>query len=74
MLAHKKSDNPTIQLSPRKLAALKELSRLGVKLSDGYDYSLLEYASSETTLLQVRKRLSSIKGSLSNEIVEERHK
>lgn len=62
------------QVSSRKLEALKSLSKLGLKLSDGYDYSLWEYASPETTLEGVRNRLSSIKTSLSEEIVEERNR
>lgn len=74
MPAYRKSDNSVVQLSSKKLEALKELSRLGVKLSDGYDYILWEYASSETTLDDVRKRLSSIKTSLAKEIIEERNR
>ncbi|NCO67984.1 MAG: hypothetical protein COY75_02035 [Nitrospirae bacterium CG_4_10_14_0_8_um_filter_41_23] len=62
------------QVSSRKLEALKSLSKLGLKLSDGYDYALWEYASPETTLEDVRNRLSSIKTSLSEEIVEERNR
>lgn len=64
----------TAGLSSKKLEAIKELSSLGLKLSDGYDYVLLEYTSPETTLDDVRKRLSSIKTSLSEEIIEERNK
>jgi len=74
MPVSKKSDNVTIQLSSKKLEALKELSKLGIKLSDGYDYILKEYASPETTLANVRERLSSIKTSISKEIIEERNK
>jgi hypothetical protein len=70
----RKSDNITIQLSSKKLEALKELSKLGIKLSDGYDYILKEYALPETTLADVRKRLSSIKTSVAKEIVEERNR
>ena len=62
------------QVSSRKLEALKSLSKLGLKLSDGCDYALWEYASPETTLEDVRNRLSSIKTSLSEEIVEERNR
>jgi len=43
MLASKKSDNATIQISSKKLEALKELSKLGIKLSDGSDYTLRDY-------------------------------
>jgi len=74
MIISKKSDNVPIQLSSKKLEALKELSKLEIKLSDGYDYILKEYASPETTLADVRERLSSIKTSISKEIIEERNK
>ena len=74
MLASRKSDNLAVQLSSRKLEGLKELSKLGIKLSDGYDYILSKYASLETNLEDVRKRLSSIKTSLAKEIIEERNR
>ncbi len=74
MIASRKSDTLAVGLSPMKLEAIKGLSKLGLKLSDGYDYVLWEYASPETTLDDVRKRLSSIKTSLSEEIIEERNK
>lgn len=63
----------TIPLSPQKLEALKDLSASGLKLSNGYDL-LREYASPETTLEDVRKRLSAIKNSLAEELVEERNR
>jgi hypothetical protein len=75
MLSSKKELNVLpAQVSSRKLEALKSLSKLGLKLSDGYDYVLWEYASPETTLEDVRNRLSSIKTSLSEDIVEERNR
>jgi len=74
MLVSKKTNKVTIQLSSKKLEALKELSKLGIKLSDGYDYILKEYASPETSLADVRERLSSIKTSISKEIIEERNR
>lgn len=75
MLSAKKELNALpAQVSSKKLEALKSLSSLGLKLSDGYDYSLWEYVSPETTLEDVRKRLSSIKTSLSDDIVEERNR
>jgi len=74
MLVSKKSDNETIQLSSKKLEALKELSKIGIKLSDGYDYILKDYALPETTLADARKRLSSIKTSVAKEIIEERNR
>lgn len=74
MIASRKSGDLAVYPSSRKLLALKELSRLGLKLSDGYDYVLWEYVSPETTLDDVKKRLSSIKTSLSEEIIEERNR
>ncbi len=74
MLAPKKSDNVTIQTSSKKREALKELSKLGIKLSDGSHYTLRDYASPKTTLADLRKRLSSIKTSLSEEIIKERNR
>jgi len=74
MLVSKKSDNETIQLSSKKLEALKELSKIGIELSNGYDYVLKEYALPATTLADARKRLSSIKTSIANEIIEERNR
>ncbi len=75
MLASKrKAKDSGVQLSSRKLEALKELSKIEIKLSDGYDYVLWEYASDKTTIENVRRRLSSIKTSLSKEIIEERNR
>ncbi len=75
MLSSKRGSNVLpARVSSRKLEALKSLSKLGLKLSDGYDYALWEYASYETTLEDVRNRLSSIKNPLSEEIVEERNR
>jgi hypothetical protein len=74
MIVSRKSDTLAAGLSPMKIEAIKGLSQLGLKLSDGYDYVLWEYVSSETTLDDVKKRLSSIKTSLSEDIIEERKK
>ena len=74
LTSNKSTNNPAVQLSPKKLEALNKLSIPGVKLSDGYDYDLREYASATTSLDEVRNRLSSIKSSLSDEIVQERKK
>ena len=71
MIASKKSKNPTISVSAKKREAMEELSNLDIKLSDGSDYVLREYTSSKTTLADARKRLSSIKTSISKEIREE---
>lgn len=73
-VSHKTEKEPIIRLSPKKLEALDELSIPGIKLSDGYDYVLREYASPETTLDDVHRRLSSIKTSLADDIVKERNK
>ena len=74
MLASKKSDKAPVQTSSKKREALKELSKVGLKLSDGSNYILKDYASPKTTLADVRKRLSSIKTSLSEEIIKERNR
>jgi hypothetical protein len=74
MLASKKSDKAPIQPSSKKSEALKGLSKLGIRLSDGSNYILKDYASPKTTLADVRKRLSSIKTSLSEEIIKERNR
>jgi hypothetical protein len=73
-VSHKIEKESVIPLSPKKLEALNVLSIPGIKLSDGYDYLLREYASPETTLDDARKRLSSIKTSLADDIVKERNK
>ncbi len=70
--SHKIGQSSVIQLSSRKLGSLKKLSIPGIKLSDGYDYILSEYAEPDTTLDEVRKRLSVIKTTLSDEIIKER--
>ena len=74
MFASKKSGTAPIQTSLKKSEALKGLSKLGIRLSDGSNYILKDYASPKTTLADVRKRLSSIKTSLSEEIIKERNR
>ena len=69
-----KSQHIAVQPSLHKLEALRELSKLGLKLSDGYDYNLYEYVIPESSLEETRQRLSSIKEPLSHAIVEERQK
>ena len=54
MIVSRKSDTLAAGLSSKKLEAIKELSMLGLKLSDGYDYVLWEYVSPETTLDDVK--------------------
>ena len=73
-VSHKIEKDPVVRSSSRKLAALNALSIPGIKLSDGYDYVLREYASSETTLADARRRLSSIKTPLADDIVKERNR
>jgi hypothetical protein len=73
-VSHKIKKESVVRLSPRKLEALNVLSIPGIKLSDGYDYVLREYASLETTLADARKRLSSIKTPLADDIVKERNR
>lgn len=73
-VSHKIEKESVVRLSPKKLEALNVLSIPGIKLSDGYDYVLREYASPETTLDDVRRRLASIKISLADDIVKERNK
>lgn len=73
-VSHKIEKDPVVRSSSRKLAALNVLSIPGIKLSDGYDYVLREYASQETTLADARRRLSSIKTPLADDIVKERNR
>lgn len=73
-VSHKIEKDPVVRLSARKIAALDELSIPGIKLSDGYDYVLREYASPKTTLDDVRRRLASIKTSLTEDIIKERNR
>ncbi len=61
-----------VQPSPRKLAALRQLLKLPLKLSDGYDYQLHEAILPGVTLAQVREELQVIQEPLSLSIVEER--
>ena len=65
---------PTIQPNQRKLAALHTLSAIGLKPSDGYDYQLNELILPRVTLKQVRRELSVIKSSLSEELVKARER
>lgn len=71
--SHKIEKESVVRSSPKKLAAINVLSIPGITLSDGYDYVLREYASPETTLADARKRLSSIKTPLADDIVKERN-
>lgn len=72
--SHKIEKAPVVRSSSRKLEALSVLSIPGIRLSDGYDYVLREYASPETTIDDVRRRLSSIKTSLADDILKERNR
>lgn len=73
-VSHKSEKESVVRLSSKKLEALNVLSIPGIKLSDGYDYVLREYALPETTLADARRRLSSIKTSLADDIVKERNR
>lgn len=64
----------TIQPSQRKRAALHTLSSIGLKPSDGYDYQLDELILPRVTLDQVRRELSVITSSLSEELVNARER
>jgi hypothetical protein len=64
----------TIQLSQRKRAALHTFFGIGLKPSDGYDYQLDELILPRVTLDQVRRELSVIKSSLSEELVKARER
>lgn len=68
----KAQERMRIPPSRRKQAAFPKLLKLGLKISDGTDYRLEEHVEFETTLADVRKALSIIKGSLSRAIVHER--
>jgi len=61
-----------VQPSPRKLAALRQLSQLPLKLSDGYEYQLHEALLPGVTLAQVREELKVIPEPLAETVVEER--
>ena len=56
----------------RKLAALRQLGTLPVKLSDGSDYQLQEAIQPGVTLAEVREALKRVPGSLADLILEER--
>jgi hypothetical protein len=68
-----KKTSPSVHPSERKLRSLRSLSPLGVKVSDGYDYGLHEDLA-QADLKETRKALSSIKGSLADEIARDRDK
>jgi hypothetical protein len=73
-VSHKSEKEPIVRLSPKKLEALNVLSIPGIKLSDGYDYVLREHVLPNTTLEDARRRLSSIKTPLADDIVKERNR
>lgn len=62
----------TAHPSARKLAALRQLGTLPVKLSDGSDYQLQEAIQPGVTLAEVREALKRVPGSLADLILEER--
>ncbi len=61
-----------LRFTPRKQQALRELSRQGYPVSDGQEYDLQTMARPEVELAQVRRGLSTMIGSLSQEVLAER--
>jgi len=61
-----------ITFTPRKQRALRELSQQGYPVSDGLEYGLQAMANPEVTLEQVWQGLSTMEGSLSQEVLAER--
>jgi len=61
-----------ITFTPRKQQALQELRQQGYPVSDGLEHGLQAIAKPGTSLEQVWQGLSTIKGSLSQEVLAER--
>ena len=61
-----------VRSSARKLAALRQLEKLGLKTSDGSEYLPHGAAIPELTLAQVREALACIKEPLAQTVIEER--
>jgi hypothetical protein len=61
-----------IAFTPRKQRALRELSQQGYPVSDGLEYGLLAVAKPGISLEQVRQGLSTMEGSLAQEVLAER--
>ncbi len=58
--------------SARKTAALGQLDRLGLKVSDGHNYRLEDAFLPGITFVQAREALKTVSGSLAQMIVDER--
>ena len=67
-----KSEGVEIPLAPRKRRGLEELTQQGFSVSDGSGYRLHEQLLPDVTLDSVRQGLASMKGTLAQEVVEER--
>ncbi len=61
-----------VTFTSRKQRALQELRRQGYPVSDGLEYGLRVMRRPEISLEQVRQGLSTMKGSLSQEVLVER--
>lgn len=64
----------SIQPSRRKRAALDQLSKLSVKLSDGSDYGLHKAVVPGVTVAQVRAALEAIPDPLAALVLDERQR
>ena len=62
------------QPSARKLAALRELEKLGLRISDGSEYLPHGATVPEWTLAQIRQALACIKEPLAQTVIEERRR
>jgi len=62
----------SVTFTPRKQRALRELSQAGYSISNGLEYGLQTMAQPEITLKQVWEGLSTMEGSLSQEVLAER--
>jgi hypothetical protein len=60
------------EFTPRKRRALRELSQHGYKISAGLEFGFQNIADPEVTLAQVQQGLSTMEGSLSQEVLAER--
>jgi len=58
--------------TPRKQRALREMSQQGYPVSDGLEYGLQAMAKPGISLEQVRQDLSTMAGSLAQEVLAER--
>ena len=67
-----KRDGAGILANPRKQRALEALSQQGYSVSGGSDYGLEECLIPAVTLGQVREGLASMRGSLAQEVSDER--